>query len=455
MKSKVLKAVGRGTALLAVAAFVAVGCGSDNGSKSSDSKDSKSDSAMSDKSGGDDAMKDGAKTSVISSPGVDLRVTLDRLLAEHASLAYVALTKTIAGEADAGSVVTGLQGNTDDLTAAIASVYGDEAGAAFKSQWEAHIGFFVAYATGVAKKDDAMKAKAAKDLAGYQVSFAKFLNTATGLDAKAAEGALGMHVKQLVGAVDAFGAGDYEKSYSLEREAYAHMFGTGDALSGAITTQKPDDFGYGDVTQAAADTRVLVDQQLAEHAFLAALATTKSLAGAKDATAAVGALDANSNDLGATIGSVYGPEAQKAFLSQWKAHIGFFVDYTVGLATDDKAKTAKAGKDLAGYTEGFSQFLATATDGDQAAYKAALDMHVTQLAGALDAAKAGDADKAWGLAREAYAHMYDTGDALTTAIVTQNPDKFGGEGDAMSAKAKGGDAMGEGEDAGGDAMGDK
>ena len=247
-------------AVLGSAALIAAGCGDDGDSGSSSS--SGSDDTTSESADDGDSME-AASDSPISSPGTDLRVTLDRLLAEHASLAWLALTKTIAGEKDAAAVVTQLQGNTDDLSAAVGSVYGDDAAEAFKTQWEAHIGMFVAYATGVAKKDEAAKAAAKKDLAGYQKSFAAFLNEAAGLDAKAAEGALGMHVSQLTTAVDQFGAGQYPQSYATARTAYKHMFGTGDALAAAITEQKPDDFGTGDVSQAAADTRVLVDGQLA------------------------------------------------------------------------------------------------------------------------------------------------------------------------------------------------
>lgn len=429
-------------AVLGSAALIAAGCGDDGDSKDSSSKSSsKDDSAM---TSGDDDMEKTSSESPITSPGTDLRVTLDRLLAEHASLAYVALTKTIAGEKDASAVVTQLQGNTDDLSAAIGSVYGDDAAAAFKSQWEAHIGMFVAYATAVAKKDDAGKAAAKQDLAGYQKSFAKFLNTAAGLDAKAAEGALGMHVQQLTTAVDQFGAGQYPQSYATARVAYKHMFGTGDALSAAISKQKPDDFGSGTVASGTADTRVLLDSQLAEHAFLAALATTKSLSGAKDATAAVGALNANTADLTKTIGSVYGADAGQAFKSQWDAHIGMFVAYTTALAKDDDAAKQAAADDLAGYTESFAKFLATATEGDEGAYQDALEAHVADLAGALDAADAGDADQAWELSRDAYAHMFMTGDAIVSAIVTQNPDKFPAAKDpnpADAGTAGGGDSM--------------
>ncbi len=416
-------------AVLGSAALIAVGCGDDGDSSSSSSEGSGDTSAetTTDDEGSDSEATAGASDSPISSPGVDLRVTLDRLLAEHAALAYLGLTKTIAGEPDAQAVVTQLQGNTDDLAEAVGSVYGDDAAEAFKTQWEAHIGMFVAYATGVAKKDEAAKAKAKQDLAGYQKSFAAFLNEAAGLDAKAAEGALGMHVSQLTTAVDQFGAGQYEQSYATARTAYKHMFGTGDALSAAISEQNPDEFGTGDVNAAAADTRVLVDGQLAEHALLAAVATTKTLGGAKDAKAAVGALNANTADLSKTIGSVYGADAAEAFKTQWDAHIGMFVAYTTALAKDDDAAKRAAADDLAGYTASFGEFLATATDGDADAYQSALEEHVADLAGALDAADAGDADAAWQSTRDAYAHMYMTGDALVSAIVAQNPDKFGGE----------------------------
>lgn len=409
-------------AVLGSAALIAAGCGDDGESKAASG--SGSDSATSETV--DHGTTEAASHSPVSSPGVDLRVTLDRLLAEHAALALVALNKTIAGEKDAGATVTALGANTDDLSAAIGSVYGDDAAEAFRSQWEAHIGMFVEYATGVATKDQAMKAKARKDLSGYQASFAKFLNTATGLDSQAATGALGMHVQQLTKSMDQFGAGQYDASYTSAREAYAHMFGTGDALAAAISKQKPDEFGTGDVSAAAADTRVLIDQQLGEHAFLAAVALTKTMSGAKDAGVAVKALEGNSNDLAATIGSVYGKDAQQAFDAQWKAHVGMFVDYATGLATDDDDLKQKGADDLDGYSVGFAKFLATATDGDEDAYRASLDEHVAELTSALDAADEGDAEEAWSLVRDAYAHMYMTGDALTAAIVTQNPDKFGG-----------------------------
>ena len=57
--------------------------------------------------------------------------------------------------------------------------------------------------------------------------------------------------------------------------------------------------------------------------------------------AAVGALDANSVALSKAVGGAY-PAAEAPFLASWRQHIGFFVDYTLGKATKNDAKVAKA-----------------------------------------------------------------------------------------------------------------
>ena len=97
--------------------------------------------------------------------------------------------------------------------------------------------------------------------------------------------------------------------------------------------------------------RVALNGLLQEHAYLATLATGAALQGrTADFQAAGAALDGNSVDLSKAIGSIYGSGAEQAFLPLWRKHIGFFVDYTTGLATKDKPKQDKAVNDLIGYT---------------------------------------------------------------------------------------------------------
>ena len=115
------------------------------------------------------------------------------------------------------------------------------------------------------------------------------------------------------------------------------------------------------VESPAADLRVTLDRLLGEHAILAMLATQKGYDGEKDFEAIAAALDENSVELSEAIGSVYGDEAAKEFLDgkfMWRAHIGFFVDYTTALAQKDKAGQKKAVGNLNGYIQSFSTFLA-------------------------------------------------------------------------------------------------
>ena len=368
----------------------------------------------------------------VESPAADLRVTLDRLLGEHAILAMLATQKGFDGEKDFEPIAAALDRNSVELADAIGSVYGEKARAEFLDgdlKWRAHIGFFVDYTVGLAKKDKAAQKKAVGNLKGYIESFSAFLAEATGLPPNAVRQSITEHVNQLKGQIDAYAKGDYERAYSLAREAYAHMYMTGDTLAGAIVEQSPGKFATEGATEPAVDLRVTLDRLLGEHALLAMFATQKGLMGEKDFEAIAAALDENSVDLAEAIGSVYGEEAGQKFVDGkllWRDHIGFFVDYTVGLAEKDEAAQKKAVGNLAGYVEASSAFLAQATELPQDALRQAVSEHVNQLKGQIDAYSGGHYEQAYDEVRAAYAHMFMTGDTLAGGIVKQSPDKFRG-----------------------------
>jgi hypothetical protein len=196
----------------------------------------------------------------------------------------------------------------------------------------------------------------------------------------------------------------------------------GAAAGGTTMTMAGHEMPAASSSSAAADTRVTLDRLLGEHAMLAMFATQKGLKGEDDFEAIAGALDANSQDLAKVIGSVYGDQAAKTFLDGellWRFHIEQFVAYTVALAKQDAAAQQEAVGKLMGYVEAQSSFLADATGADKTAVRDALSMHVMELKGQLDAYAKGDYEQAYALAREAYAHMFATGDALAAAIVAQ------------------------------------
>ena len=68
----------------------------------------------------------------------------------------------------------------------------------------------------------------------------------------------------------------------------------------------------------------------------------------------------NSVGVAKAIGSVYGADAERAFLPLWRKHIGFVVDYTTGAAAKNEAKQQKAVADLVAYTDERGAFLAAA-----------------------------------------------------------------------------------------------
>ncbi len=165
---------------------------------------------------------------------------------------------------------------------------------------------------------------------------------------------------------------------------------------------------------------------LSEHVYLASAATSAALGGRRpEFEAAAAALDANSVDVAKAIGSVYGPDAEQAFLPLWRKHIGMVVDYTVGKAAGDRAKQDRAVSDLVAYAQDFGAFLAGANPNLPKAVVADLvKHHVVTLKDVIDAQAAKDPARAFTAQRTGAAHMQMIADPLAEAIVRQFPDRF-------------------------------
>ncbi len=177
---------------------------------------------------------------------------------------------------------------------------------------------------------------------------------------------------------------------------------------------------------SGSDLRTALNTALAEHVFLAAAATDAALGGRSvEFKEAAGALDGNSVALSKAIGSVYGAGAETAFLALWRKHIGFFVDYTNGVAQKDAAMQQKAVKDLVGYADDFGAFLASANPNLPKDVVAGLVRdHVVGLKSVVDAQGKGDWGTAYAKLREAAGHMQMIADPLAAAIGKQFPEKY-------------------------------
>ena len=352
---------------------------------------------------------------------------LDQLLREHVDLtANVVQTAITKGPSSAATkqALAVLDQNTKGLGAAIGSVYGSAAQAQFLKLWRAHIGFFVNYTLGVATHNAAKAANANQDLAGYTSQFSQFIAGATKLPAAAVAADLKGHVSTLETAINAIVAKSPSAGKKIEMAAM-HMDGTAQVLAKGIVSAKGIS---GSVTGAGSSLRAALTGLLIQHVAATAFVVQTAVAHGGNLTApqvkgAIGALADNTNQLGAAIGSVYGPAAQAQFLKLWRAHIGFFVNYTLGVATHNAAKAAAANQDLAGYTSQFSQFIAGATKLPAAAVAADLQGHVSTLEAAIKAIVAGKPSASAALLM-AENHMAGTGAVLAQGIAASMPSKF-------------------------------
>ena len=176
----------------------------------------------------------------------------------------------------------------------------------------------------------------------------------------------------------------------------------------------------------AAELRSGLTALLQAHVYLAGTATGAALRGDNAGfTAAAKTLDTNSVALSKAIGSVYGNDAEQAFLALWRKHIGFFVDYTQGKAANDMAKVEKARADLDGYRADFGAFISSANPNlPKDAVAQELKPHVESLFAAIDAQAAGD-PAAYDKLATAASGMPGTAQTLAAGIAKQFPDKFG------------------------------
>jgi len=313
-----------------------------------------------------------------------------------------------------------------DVAKAIGSVYGPDAEKAFLPLWRKHIGMVVDYTVGVATGDRARQDRAVDDLVGYTEDFGAFLSGANpNLPKSVVADLVKHHVLTLKAVIDAQAAKDQDRAFTALRTGAGHMQMIADPLAGAIVKQFPDRIA-GASESRAAGLRTTLNLVLREHVYLASAATNAALGG-RDAEfkAAAGALDANSVALSKAIGSVYGADAEKAFLPLWRKHIGMVVDYTVGKATSDQAKQDRAVNDLIGYTQDFGAFLSGANPGLPKAIVADLvKHHVVTLKDVIDAQAAKDQSRAFMAERTGAGHMQMIADPLAEAIVQQFPDAF-------------------------------
>jgi hypothetical protein len=416
MKQKLMLARGAAGAAVLGLALAACGGGPSSPKSASSSAPAAAPSASS------------APTAALTtSEAASLRAGLDTLLREHVELTgFVVQTAVQAGltSAQTKGALAALGRNTDALGSAFGAVYGQAARVEFLKLWRAHIGFFLTYTQGVATHNAADVAKANKELTGYSAAFASFVSGATKLPMSAVRADLKGHVQTLEAAIRAIVTKSADAGMKLQMAA-DHMDGTAQVLAQGITSSKSL---KGNPSSKASDLRAALTGLLIQHVAATEFVVQTAVAAKADLAnpevkGAIQALMTNTNQLADAFGSVYGASAKAEFLKLWTAHIGFFVHYTLGKATKDRAEVAKAQRELSGYVTSFASFVSQATNLPKAAVANDLRGHVQTLEAAIDDTVAGSSSA--GVATlMAETHMAGTAAVLSAGIVQSKPAAF-------------------------------
>jgi hypothetical protein len=357
---------------------------------------------------------------------VQLRIGLDRALAEHAFLSIEAMRTGIAGGPEFEVAAEVLEANTADIVDLVEAAYGADAAVACAEQWRNHIAYLVDYTRAVADGDEDARELASSQLAVYTADFSAFLAEANpSLPPDVIEGLIEEHVQQLQ-QIGSFAEAGFAEAYPAIRETYAHMFMVGDGVTLGVLAQFADRFpGQSTAFSPALDMRIGLDRLLGEHTYLAAIAMRARMSRAPDLDAAIGALDDNSADLAAQISEIYGADAGAAFDDLWRSHTTFYLAYVDAVANDDAAAEQEALEGLRSYGSEFSTFLSDANPYLEAAeLEPLLAAHTEHLVAQVTAYRDEEYSESYDTLREAYAHTEVLAAGLGGAIADQFPQMF-------------------------------
>jgi hypothetical protein len=184
----------------------------------------------------DNALLPKADVAVLQQPIWRLRSQLGELLAEHAVLIEDTTRAAASNTPDFTAAGDEMNANTQDISAAIGTLFSASAGRQFEGMWASHVDALVSYGAATAAKDRGRQQAAKIRLATFETQMSSFLGGATNhklTDAQYAA-ALRDHDQMLMQHADAYAAKDYVKAHDIGYETYNHMFDLARTLADAF-----------------------------------------------------------------------------------------------------------------------------------------------------------------------------------------------------------------------------
>lgn len=381
-------------------------------------------------------------TPTVDTSAADLRLNISNLFSTHfiyqtevALLSYHEAKEggpTGEGLAEAQEQ---LVANGGDLTAAIKSVYGQEAADAFDkifdTQYDDSAGYGAAVASGDQEKIDQIK----KDLLEtFPTDLGTLLSEATGgnLPKDTAITVLQEHEKDVMQFLENSIEGNFEEAYAEFSEGYERMFTVGTALSSAIVTQMPEKFENTKAVSPAADLRATFSQLLGEHFYYQTATSIEAYeAAAGEGGEAFEAVsekqEANAEKMTAAVNSLYGQEAADAFSEIFSTQYEDSEALGVAVAEGNTEKVNEITDNLLNtFAVDLGTLLSGATEGKLPKDTAisVLQQHEQSTIDILNSYVEGDYQAVYETFTEGHALMFTIGKALSGGIVQQMPENF-------------------------------
>jgi hypothetical protein len=191
------------------------------------------------------ALLPAADRTTLQEPLWRLRSQLGKLLAEHAALVEDLTRAAVTRSPDFAASGQMINGNTKDLAAAIATLFGAAAAKQFQSLWADHVEQLVAYAGAEASGNTAGQDQAKTAMADIEKRMAAFLSGATGkrISTPDLTTALQKHDMMLMKHADAYAGKDYVTAHDVAYDTYQQMFDLArtmaDAFGASVAAKLP------------------------------------------------------------------------------------------------------------------------------------------------------------------------------------------------------------------------
>ncbi len=351
---------------------------------------------------------------------VELRTEMEELFGQDVFVSVRVIRSRLRGDPDfTQAAVSAFFRNSSDLTTLVGRVYGSARAGQFRRLWESQQDALVAYARADSQHDQDAKAAARSQLDALPGQVAQYLHTLTagGTAVAAVSSRLKTHVDDLIRFTDAYAAGDYATAYRIERVDYERQFALGTVIAAGILRGRDGNLPAA-FNSPLTRLRSTLGELLGEHMQLVVDAMGAALRGGPEFKADAAQVNADTAQLAAAFGVLFGPQSGAKFESVWSSHIEALISYSAAVADKDQQAKTQAIAKYHAFERNLSKFLATSTDGrlKAPALAVTLRMHDSELVHQLDAYADGDYTTEYSVIYDGYQHMFMVAQVLSAAI---------------------------------------